>query len=157
MNRRVNRIDELARDIPPARDLWPAIAAAIEADRAESSPPVAAGRRRNWLPAAGLAAQRGEHCFDDRGAAVEVQLSHVLARLGPRGREEKDQRLIQHFAGLRVADAAEGGDPILGPRRRQRVNDLAGARSADAHDRDPRPPGSARKGKDCGGLSHAST
>jgi len=31
--RRVNRIDELKRDIPPARDLWPAISAAIEADR----------------------------------------------------------------------------------------------------------------------------
>jgi hypothetical protein len=27
--RRVKRIDELRQDIPPARDLWPAIAAAI--------------------------------------------------------------------------------------------------------------------------------
>lgn len=56
MNRRVKRIDELARDIPPARDLWPAIAAAIEAERAQSSPPVVTSRRRQWLPAAGLAA-----------------------------------------------------------------------------------------------------
>ena len=32
--RRVNRIDELAQNVPPARDLWPAIAQAIEADRA---------------------------------------------------------------------------------------------------------------------------
>jgi hypothetical protein len=30
--RRVNRFDELARDVPPARDLWPGIAAAIAAD-----------------------------------------------------------------------------------------------------------------------------
>ena len=53
--RRVNRIDELAQNVPPARDLWPAIAAAIEADRAgalvDSAP-----RRTRWLPAAGMAA-----------------------------------------------------------------------------------------------------
>jgi hypothetical protein len=30
--RRVNRLDELARDIPPTRDLWPAIAQAIAED-----------------------------------------------------------------------------------------------------------------------------
>ena len=35
--RRVNRIDQLAQNVPPARDLWPAIAAAIEADRAGAS------------------------------------------------------------------------------------------------------------------------
>jgi type VI protein secretion system component VasK len=53
--RRVNRIDELAQNLPPPRDLWPAIAAAIEADRAgavaENAP-----RRTRWLPAAGMAA-----------------------------------------------------------------------------------------------------
>ena len=53
--RRVNRIDQLAQNVPPARDLWPAIAAAIEVDRAgalaESAP-----RRTRWLPAAGMAA-----------------------------------------------------------------------------------------------------
>jgi hypothetical protein len=55
--RRVNRIDELKRDIPPARDLWPAISAAIEADRvATQAPPVAVRRRAAWLPAAGMAA-----------------------------------------------------------------------------------------------------
>jgi len=52
--RRVNRIDELARSLPPPRDLWPGIAAAIEADRtaAAGSTP----RRTRWLPAAGMAA-----------------------------------------------------------------------------------------------------
>ena len=53
--RRVNRIDQLAQNVPPARDLWPAIAAAIEVARAgalvESAP-----RRTRWLPAAGMAA-----------------------------------------------------------------------------------------------------
>ena len=54
--RRVKRIDELRQDIPPARDLWPAIAAAIEADKAAATAPVSAARRSRWLPAAGLAA-----------------------------------------------------------------------------------------------------
>jgi hypothetical protein len=54
--RRVNRIDELKRDIPPARDLWPAIAAAIEADKAAAEAPADARRRPAWMPAAGMAA-----------------------------------------------------------------------------------------------------
>ena len=54
--RRVNRIDELKRDILPARDLWPAIAAAIEADKAAAEAPAGARRRPVWMPAAGMAA-----------------------------------------------------------------------------------------------------
>ena len=53
--RRVNRIDQLAQDVPPARDLWPAIAAAIEVDRA-SALVASAPRRTRWLPAVGMAA-----------------------------------------------------------------------------------------------------
>jgi hypothetical protein len=53
--RRVSRIDELAKNVPPARDLWPAIAQAIEADRAEGPTPRALTRTR-WLPAVGMAA-----------------------------------------------------------------------------------------------------
>ena len=58
MNRRITRIDELARDIPPSRDLWPGIAAAIEADKAGKAEqaPASAARRSRWLPAVGLAA-----------------------------------------------------------------------------------------------------
>jgi hypothetical protein len=57
--RRLNRIDELARDIPPSRDLWPAIsagiAAAIESNKAATfQAPVRA--RSRWLPAVGMAA-----------------------------------------------------------------------------------------------------
>jgi hypothetical protein len=52
--RRVKRIDELAKNLPPARDLWPGIAAAIEADRLAASG--TAPRRARWLPAAGMAA-----------------------------------------------------------------------------------------------------
>ncbi len=55
--RRVSRIDELAQNLPPARDLWPAIAQAIEADRAQATAPQPSMRARSrWLPAAGMAA-----------------------------------------------------------------------------------------------------
>ena len=54
--RRVNRFDELAQDLPPARDLWPAIAQAIEADRSATHPAPGFARRSRWLPAAGMAA-----------------------------------------------------------------------------------------------------
>jgi hypothetical protein len=53
--RRVQRLDELARDIPPARDLWPAISAALQADLAMKAVP-GTRRRSAWLPAMGLAA-----------------------------------------------------------------------------------------------------
>jgi hypothetical protein len=51
--RRVNRLDELAQSVPPARDLWPAISAAIEADKAVNAAPA---RRYGWRPAAAMAA-----------------------------------------------------------------------------------------------------
>jgi hypothetical protein len=55
--RRVNRIDELAQNVPPARDLWPAIAQAIEAGKSEAAMPDRPARARSrWLPAAGMAA-----------------------------------------------------------------------------------------------------
>ena len=52
--RHVKRVDELAQSLPPPRDLWPAIAQAIEADRAAAMD--TAPRRSRWLPAAGMAA-----------------------------------------------------------------------------------------------------
>ena len=55
--RRVKRIDELAQDIPPGRDLWPAIAQAIEAEKAASAPTAVSGAGRSyWRPASALAA-----------------------------------------------------------------------------------------------------
>jgi hypothetical protein len=56
IGRRVNRIDELAQNVLPARDLWPAIAQAIEADRAAAAPRFEARARSRWMPAAGMAA-----------------------------------------------------------------------------------------------------
>ena len=55
--RRVKRIDELAQNLPPPRDLWPAISAAIEADKAASAPAAQGSRRHvGWWPMAAIAA-----------------------------------------------------------------------------------------------------
>ena len=54
--RRVKRLDELAQSVPPARDVWPAISAAIEADKAASATLARSERRYGWRPAAALAA-----------------------------------------------------------------------------------------------------
>jgi hypothetical protein len=54
--RRVKRFDELAQDLPPARDLWPAISAAIEAEKASGRAAAAPRRRAFWMPAVGMAA-----------------------------------------------------------------------------------------------------
>jgi hypothetical protein len=53
--RLVKSIDELAQNVPPPRDLWPAISAAIEAEKSAQTP-AGAQRRPRWLPAAGMAA-----------------------------------------------------------------------------------------------------
>jgi hypothetical protein len=54
--RRVKRLDELAQSLPPSRDLWPAIAQAIEADAAAAGPRRASRRGTFWMPVAGVAA-----------------------------------------------------------------------------------------------------
>ena len=60
MKRQVTRLDELAQSVPPPRDLWPAIARAIEDDRLEAgradAPATRPARRAWWMPAVGMAA-----------------------------------------------------------------------------------------------------
>lgn len=57
VKRLVTGLDELAQSVPPPRDLWPAIAQAIETEKAASHAPVQTGRRRGWwMPAVGMAA-----------------------------------------------------------------------------------------------------
>ena len=59
MTRRVKRLDELAQSVPPPRDLWPAIAQAIEAEAEAGKPASSLKRERRrgwWMPAVGMAA-----------------------------------------------------------------------------------------------------
>ena len=107
--RRVNRIDELKRDIPPARDLWPAISAAIEADRvATQPPPIAVRRRAAWLPAAGMAA-----------AVALVAVGVLIGR-----------NIAPTTGTTQIADATQPGNPAVIPASVQR--DLEYQRQRDA-------------------------
>jgi hypothetical protein len=62
VKRVVKRLDELAQSMPPPRDLWPAIAQAIEAEarkreaKSGSSAPQSLRRRAWWMPVVGMAA-----------------------------------------------------------------------------------------------------
>ena len=54
--RRVTRLDELAQSVPPARDLWPGIAAAIDAEKSANASAARAPRSFGWRPAGAMAA-----------------------------------------------------------------------------------------------------
>jgi hypothetical protein len=54
--RRIKRLDELSQAVPPVRDLWPAISAAIEADAGKVHAETSASRRSAWRPVSALAA-----------------------------------------------------------------------------------------------------
>lgn len=54
--RKVKRLDELARSVPPPRDLWPAIEAAMAQSAAAAPAAQPAPRRTWWMPAMGMAA-----------------------------------------------------------------------------------------------------
>ena len=54
--RRVTRLDELAQSVPPARDLWPGIAAAIDAEKSANAAAARVPRSFGWRPAGAMAA-----------------------------------------------------------------------------------------------------
>jgi hypothetical protein len=90
--RRVKGIGELPRDIPPARDLWPKIAEAIQADLSMKAVPDTR-RRTGWWPAVGLAAS--------------VALVAVGVFIGKNFKPDEAQTL----AGTQtLAPVADGGD-----------------------------------------------
>jgi hypothetical protein len=90
VKRLVKRLDELAPGVPPPRDLWPAIARAIEAEQAAAASQPSR-RRAAWMPAIGMA------------AAVALVTIGVL--------------IGQNFGGVTVMTVADnrGGDPSLQP------------------------------------------
>ena len=120
-NRRVKRIDELARDIPPARDLWPAIAQAIQVDLSMKAVP--ARRRVGWMPALGLAASvalvaLGVLIGRYVGTQGTDQLANNTEQAGDAGmvkaslrdaeyRKQRDQLLVEVQARLDTMSPAE--------------------------------------------------
>jgi hypothetical protein len=118
--RRVKRLDELAQSLPPARDLWPAISAAIEAHESEKQ--AAAPRRRPvWMPAVGMAAAVALVTIGvliGRGMApvAETQVANVpsenpmvvpAALRDANYRKQRDQLLIEVDNRLKTMPAAE--------------------------------------------------
>jgi hypothetical protein len=118
--RRVKRLDELAQSLPPARDLWPAISAAIEAHESEKQ--AAAPRRRTfWMPAVGMAAAVALVTIGvliGRGMApvAETQVANVpsenpmvvpAALRDANYRKQRDQLLIEVDNRLKTMPAAE--------------------------------------------------
>ena len=119
--RRVKRIDELARDIPPARDLWPAIAQAIQVDLSMKAVP--ARRRVGWMPALGLAAsvalvalgvvigiQFGQKNEIVAGATTPTAGETGMVKASLRDaeyRKQRDQLLVEVQARLETMSPAE--------------------------------------------------
>jgi hypothetical protein len=122
--RRVKRVDELARDIPPARDLWPAIAEAIQVDLSMKAVP-GTRRRVGWMPAVGLAASValvalgvviGMHFGEEKGlvagnppkttAAPEARLIPAALR-DAEYRKQRDQLWVEVQAKLDTMSPAE--------------------------------------------------
>jgi N-acyl-D-aspartate/D-glutamate deacylase len=105
--RRVKRIDELKRDIPPARDLWPAIAQAIQVDLSMKAVP--ARRRVGWMPALGLAASVALVAL---GVVIGIQVGQkndIVA--GPTKAATDDAGMVK--ASLRDAEYRKQRDQLL--------------------------------------------
>ncbi len=113
--RRVTSLAELTRDVPPTRDLWPGIAAAIEAERVA---PVASPVRRNaWRMGFGMAASLGLIAFgallgrslptDDRVLAntrVEIPTDNVLATMSQDARHVAAREQLVREAEAKLAE-----------------------------------------------------
>ena len=123
--RRINRIDELAQSVPPARDLWPAIAAAIEAEKSVSGAAAGPQRRQRWVPAVGMAAAVALVTFGvflgrligpgQTGAIASTPATQQSAGMMPAAlrdanyRKQRDALLVEVQNRLNTMPAAERG------------------------------------------------
>ena len=102
------------------------------------------GRPQPRAPAQGV-----EHRRHHDGAAVQVQLRHVLAGIAGRPRKPQHQTLVQCLPVGGVADTHEGGPPgrrRIGPAKP--AQGIAGSRSGNADDGDPGAADAAGPGED---------
>jgi hypothetical protein len=103
---KVKNIGELARDIPPARDLWPAIAQAIQADLSMKAVPEPR-RRMGWLPAVGLAASV---VLVALGVVIGMQLGQKQAQVAEHSAPAAQAHLMP--AALRDAEYRKQRDQL---------------------------------------------
>jgi hypothetical protein len=104
--RRVKRLDELAQSVPPARDLWPAISAAIEADKAANAAPSKAARRYGWRPGAAMVAAVAL-------VTVGVYIGKAMSPTGPVIAENPHQTDQVHTAFERDANYRKQRDELM--------------------------------------------
>jgi hypothetical protein len=123
--RHVKRIDELAQNVPPPRDLWPAIAAAIEGEKGAVAP-VAAGARRlaGWRPVSAMAASlvlvalgvwiglqvapREQQVADVRPASgTDANRIPASLQRDEKYRQQRDELLVEVQNRLKTMPAAE--------------------------------------------------
>jgi hypothetical protein len=114
--RHVKRLDELAQNVPPPRDLWPAIAAAIETGAAKQPE---SRRRSYWMPVSGMAAAMvlvAIGVIIGRGFAPEVVAPlahtgnpdvHPAALRDATYRQQRDALLVEVDDRLKNMPAAE--------------------------------------------------
>lgn len=117
--RHVKRLDELAQSVPPARDLWPAIAQAIDAEKAANQAGVPR-RRSFWMPVSGVAAALALVAIGvviGRGFAPEIAAPlanassnpdvHAAAFRDANYRQQRDALLVEVDNRLKTMPAAE--------------------------------------------------
>ncbi len=98
----------------------------------------------------------GLHGGDHRPAPVQMQLGHVLSRFGVRRRKPQHERLVEHRAGRRIAQAAQRCAPWLGQLGAEHRERIARARARNAHDRNRRRQPAGGEGEDGGAVgAHA--
>jgi len=87
------------------------------------------------------------------GAAVSLQLKHVLAGVGPGPREEQQQAVVDHLA-VGLAEAKVVRMPRFRRPAQQACRDRPAARAAQAHDAHARRPGRRRNRRNGLALVH---
>lgn len=110
--RKVKQLGELAQSVPPPRDLWPAIAQAIESHESEArqaTTQTVAKRRPAWfMPAMGMAAAVA---LVSIGVLIGQKTSTVAPPMVAGTQETRDPSMVQ--AALRDANYRKQRDVLL--------------------------------------------
>jgi hypothetical protein len=148
VKRMVKRLDELTTSVPPPRDLWPAIAQAIEAESHAQAPAPSHKRRPAWwMPAMGMAAavalvSIGVFIGQKMGTGTPVNLANTTQAGDPsvvpaalrdaNYRKQRDELLTQVHNRLQSMPEAEREKVAASLRTLQRsISDIEAALGKD--------------------------